>query len=188
MTPQRSARANWRMCEAHGLRGLFPLDAEPPHGGGAPPSRRIFEANVAALRSADAVVANLTPFRGVSADIGTVFEVGYAAALDKPVFAYANVADDFRTRIGAAFGPLAAAEVDGRVFAADDLLVEDFGLFDNLMVPEALARQGRSIVMRAVAAGSALRDLGAFELCLRDAASALSAHSSGERALRSAQS
>jgi nucleoside 2-deoxyribosyltransferase len=39
------------------------------------------------MRGADAIVANLTPFRGLAADSGTVFELGFMSALGKPVFA-----------------------------------------------------------------------------------------------------
>ena len=42
------------------------------------------------MRSCDAAVANLTPFRGVSADAGTAFEVGFMRALGRPVLGYTN--------------------------------------------------------------------------------------------------
>ena len=32
------------------------------------------------MKEADAIIANLTPFRGPSADTGTVYELGYMAA------------------------------------------------------------------------------------------------------------
>ena len=34
------------------------------------------------------MLANLEPFRGSEPDSGTAFEVGYALALGKPVYAY----------------------------------------------------------------------------------------------------
>ena len=40
------------------------------------------------MHSCDALVANLTPFRGVSADAGTAFEVGFMRALGRPVLGY----------------------------------------------------------------------------------------------------
>ncbi len=49
-------------------------------------------------------MANLTPFRGVSADIGRVFEVAYAFARAKPVFGYMNCVADLRGRVTAAIG------------------------------------------------------------------------------------
>ena len=72
-------------------------------------AREIYADSIARLRQCDAVVANLTPWRGPGADPGTAFEVGFAAALGKPVLAYLNVADedeaDHRARVEALFGP-----------------------------------------------------------------------------------
>jgi nucleoside 2-deoxyribosyltransferase len=78
-------------CERRGFSGRFPLEPDLAFEADEALSGRIFEANVALLRACDAVVANLTPFRGASADVGTVFEIGFARALGKPIFAYANV-------------------------------------------------------------------------------------------------
>lgn len=55
--------------------------------------RRIFDSNITALQKADAVVAIID---GADADSGTAWEMGYAAALNKPVFALRT---DFR-RVG----------------------------------------------------------------------------------------
>lgn len=89
----------------------------------------IYAANKAMIEAADAVLANLTPFRAASADPGTVWEVGYAAALGKPVYGYSNTAAPFAERTRALIG------ADG-----DGLAVEDFALpSDNLMIHFALA-------------------------------------------------
>jgi nucleoside 2-deoxyribosyltransferase len=76
-----------RQCAALGLVGLRPSDGT--QGAGADQAQRIYEGNVALIRRCDALVANLAPFRGqVEPDSGTVFEVGVAIALGKPVAAY----------------------------------------------------------------------------------------------------
>ena len=79
-----------RLCTALGLVALRPSDGGPPAGaGGAALAQRIYEGNVALIRRCDAVVANLQPHRGlVEPDSGTVFEVGVAVALGKPVAGY----------------------------------------------------------------------------------------------------
>ena len=80
-------------CARLGLVGLRPSDGGPA-AAGAPCTRielaqRIYDGNVALIRQCDAVIANLAPFRGhVEPDSGTVFEVGVAIALGKPVAAY----------------------------------------------------------------------------------------------------
>ena len=63
----------------------------------------IFARNLALMRRADLIIANLTPFRGVSADPGTVFELGWFDGAGKPVYGYSNVAANLETRIAAAF-------------------------------------------------------------------------------------
>ena len=50
------------------------------------------------MDSADAIIANLTPFRGIAADTGTCFELGYMCAQGKPAFAYTNVRADNAAR------------------------------------------------------------------------------------------
>jgi len=81
-----------RHCERLGLVGLRPSDgglSTGAAGTGAALAQRIYEGNLALIRGCDAVVANLEPFRGqVEPDSGTVFEVGVAIALGKPVAGY----------------------------------------------------------------------------------------------------
>ena len=50
------------------------------------------------MHSADAIIANLTPFRGIAADTGTCFELGFMCAQGKPAFAYTNVRADHGER------------------------------------------------------------------------------------------
>lgn len=110
------------LCAGFGHEGLFPLDNHLPAGLTGPAAARwICAANLALIHRADALLANLNDFRGHEPDSGTAFEVGYAAALGKPVWAYL---DDDRPLIGQI-----GAAVDGQGFA-----VEDFGLPRNLML------------------------------------------------------
>lgn len=163
--------AKKRLCAQYGFRGAFPLEAELSLEGDRVLSRAIFDANVATIRRADAVIANLTPFRGPSADAGTVFEVGMAFALGKPVFGYANVLGDYRARVDTAHGPL--SEQGATFFAADGMSVEDFGLPDNLMIVEAIRMQGWEMVTRNAPGDALHTDLAAFESCLLQASAVL---------------
>ena len=151
------------LCAAEGIEGLFPLDAEMAE----PSARRIYEACMDLLRRSDGVIANLTPFRGISADVGTVYEVAYAVALGKPVFAYTEEAASLGPRVRAAFG-----SGTDQAFAGDGMIVEDFGLPDNLMIAEGLAAQGWPIVV-GTADGAALEP---FAACLRLAKAHLAGH------------
>ena len=76
------------ICERYGLVGLFPLDLDAPAGPAT--SAAIFQACLVTMRDAHAIVANVTSFRGIGADPGTAFELGYMLALGKPVFGYTN--------------------------------------------------------------------------------------------------
>ena len=58
------------------------------------------------MRTCDLLIANLTPFRGVSTDAGTAFEVGFMRALGRPVLGYTNTIADYRERTERIGAPL----------------------------------------------------------------------------------
>ena len=117
------------------------------------------------MRTCDALIANLTPFRGVSMDSGTAFEVGFMRALSRPVLGYSNVVGDYKARADAYRGLLIGLpDAD-----APDVDVEDFGLEENLMIAVAITQSGASLVVRAVPPGQEMRDLAGFEACVLQA-------------------
>ena len=133
--PQPRQWAEWKkaVCARHGLIGISPLDDAPDHtaGPGALPEwQRIALRNEALIRSADAMIANLTPFRGPSADVGTAYEVGFIRALGRPVFGYSTTAMPFtqRSRDFAMGHGGALAGRDRSLRDADGMLIEQFGL------------------------------------------------------------
>lgn len=152
------------LCAARGLTGLFPFDNEAEPRSGDRLDVVIYKANVDMIRSADFAVFNLTPFRGPSADVGTVYELGYARALGIPCFGYSNDARDLRTRVGT-FGRL-AADAKGGWRDAVDMSVEDFGNADNLMIDASFATAGAPIVRNTVPGSDLYTDLRGFEACL----------------------
>lgn len=101
-------------CAEQGLVGLYPLDNE------AAGAREIFEGNCSLIDSADAVIANLNAFRGAEPDSGTAFEVGYAFAKGKRVYAYLTDCRTLREKLG---------RTDQNGYG-----VEDFGMPLNLML------------------------------------------------------
>lgn len=123
------------VCAAHGLEGLFPLDADLALDGLEPRAAGllIYEANIGLIEQADACLANLTPYRGVSADVGTAYEVGHMRGLGKPVFAYSGATSLFAERVRASLDLSAKATHD-----ASGLLIEDFSMVDNLMLDGAV--------------------------------------------------
>lgn len=137
------------VCAEHGLEGVFPLDGERP--GEAPGTREaglaIAAANEAHMRRCDAIIANLSPFRGPSADPGTCYELGFMRALGRRCFGYSNDPRPFVDRIRAALGADLGVLADGRMVGADGLTLESFELADNLMLDHAVRADGASIVI-----------------------------------------
>jgi nucleoside 2-deoxyribosyltransferase len=149
------------LCEAAGFTGLFPLDSDIPPGAGQ--DAAIYRANARMMAAATFGIFNLTPFRGPSADVGTVFELGLMAGMGKTVFGYTNDPRPARARV-----PHATLRPNGDWRDAQDLLVEDFGNADNLMIDHCLAASGHPLVR--IDAGGKLDDLTGFATCLALAA------------------
>ena len=127
-------------------------------------ARRISLANEGLMRSCAALVANLTPFRGVSMDAGTAFEVGFMRALGRPCR---------RLHQRARRLPRAIRMHSGRPahhFDADrpHIEIEDFGLAENLMIEIAIAEFGCTVVRSHVAPGTEMTDLAGFRQCLAE--------------------
>lgn len=119
-----------QQCRRYDFEGVYPLDNQAPASLSGPElAKWIYDANVALIREADMVMANLNAFRGAEPDSGTAFEVGYAVALGKPVWAYVDREDSLVQRLAVAERDEPARHVD-----ADGYTVEDFGLNLNLML------------------------------------------------------
>ncbi len=132
--------------------------------------------NEAHIRTSVAVIANLTPFRSPSADVGTVYEIGFARALGLPVFGYTNTAQKFTRRtIDFASANGGANAEAGRILRdADGLLVEQFGLVENLMIEAGIVGSLGALVLPETEPADRWADLATFERCVRIAAAALS--------------
>jgi nucleoside 2-deoxyribosyltransferase len=157
--------AKKRICAAHGLAGLFPLDQQHPQLAAAQLGMAIYHANVALMTAADAIIANLTPFRGPGMDAGTAFEVGFCAARGKPVFGYTNVSGLLTERTPHVLKD--GVRVDERGW-----MVEDFGFFENLMI-EAPIRSHSEVFTTDAPANDLLGNLAAFERAVQHAARTL---------------
>ncbi|PZO87860.1 MAG: hypothetical protein DI626_03045 [Micavibrio aeruginosavorus] len=137
--PLGMAARKKEILAAHGFEGLHPFDNEIEAKGATPQeiAQQIKDMNCSMMRRCDAILANLTPFRGPSADVGTAYEVGFMDALNKPIYAYSNVDDDFFKRVTAYNG--GGLIRDGAAWRdAQQMSAENFGLFDNLMLGCAL--------------------------------------------------
>jgi nucleoside 2-deoxyribosyltransferase len=168
--PEQWAARKKTICGQYGLMGVSPLDDlpdEPAEWVALPFWRKIAQRNEAHIRSCQALIANVTPFRGPSADVGTIYEIGFARALGLKIFGYATVMEAFLSRTLAALGDAARTRPDGAWLDGDGLLVEQFGLFDNLMIEGGIVGSGGELII-----GDADRwsDLSLFERCVATAA------------------
>lgn len=125
--------SDWRRqviadCREYGFRPVLPCDTEVS----GPDAIR--EENLRLLGGASAVVANVAPFRGVEMDSGTAFEIGFAAALAKPIVLYLPRNETMLDRVTRLYGPVSRASRG--VFEwvdRDGGGIEGFGLPVNLM-------------------------------------------------------
>jgi nucleoside 2-deoxyribosyltransferase len=162
------------ICAGFGLTGVSPLDAlapEPADWAALPEWRGIALRNEAHIKSCTAIVANLTPFRGPSADVGTVYEVGFARGLGLRLFGYTSISTAFLDRTLSSIGGGRQAP-DGSWWDPDGLLVEQFGLFDNLMIEGGITASGGALIHED---RDRWNDLSLFERCVQTAAAALGA-------------
>jgi nucleoside 2-deoxyribosyltransferase len=155
------------MCTDFGFEGVSPMDGDVSLEGLSPFAQgiAIYRGNLVHMNGCDAVIANMTPFRSVSMDPGTAFEMGYMAAVGKVVLGYTHVTSAFHHR--------SARYIEhGR----PDLLetysagtsVERFGMPDNLMMVGAVDVSGFAVREVDVPAGEELTSLAGFRLCLED--------------------
>lgn len=163
-----------QVCARHGLTGVFPLDdlaGEPADWARLPDWQRIARRNEAHIGGCAALIANLTPFRGPSADVGTVFELGYARALGRPVFGWSGCAETFADRTRRLHGH--ACDGMGVWRDQEGMAVESFGCCDNLMIDGAIAASGGRLETAALPPERRWTDLGAFDRCVAAVAACL---------------
>lgn len=169
------------VCARHGLLGVFPLDPladEPAAWDALPVWQRIARRNEAHIAGCAALIANLTPFRGPSADVGTVFELGYARALGRPVFGWSGAAEPFEARCRVL--PGVTPDVAGLWRDAAGMAVEAFGCRDNLMIDGAIAASGGLLAAADLPPARRWHDLVMFERCVGAAAARLGACAVGK--------
>jgi nucleoside 2-deoxyribosyltransferase len=150
-SPLQIGEAKKQICAAHGLDGVFPLDAKLDLEGLGPAAQGYccFEAMIQLMDTCDLIIANLTPFRGPSMDVGTAIEMGYMHGRNKPVFGYTNVLEDYASRV-----------------KPDAFFVESFGLADNLMVEGPIYKTGVKVIRVQVPPDEIYTSLDGFTACV----------------------
>lgn len=125
------------ICAKYGMVGVSPMDNEIENPDGALPphaiATQIQVANAELISTCDAIIADVTPFRGIEPDSGTCVEIGMGLALGKMVATYsAQNAFTYAQRVQA---DREVETVDGEIIdKVSNTKVEDFGLCQNLMI------------------------------------------------------
>jgi nucleoside 2-deoxyribosyltransferase len=132
-----NAAAKIALCAKYGIIGRAPLNEDAASLASMSDEeawRFIFKKDIEMMEECDIIIANLTPFRGASADSGTLIEVGWFHGRNRPVFGYSNTATLFAAR--------SKAQVNACPDPLENLSVEGFGLPDNLMIHGAVEYGG----------------------------------------------
>jgi nucleoside 2-deoxyribosyltransferase len=127
----------------------------------------IAKGNETVMSDSDLIIANMTPFRGVSTDVGTAFEIGFMCAQGKPAFGYTNdsrfygerVTDDYYKGV---VGP----DEHGVNRGPDGQMVEDHFMSDNLMLDGGMRMRGGIVARPEDGLILPWADLTTFEMAL----------------------
>jgi nucleoside 2-deoxyribosyltransferase len=156
------------LCKKYGFEGVFPIDAEVKSQGKS--AREIgiciSDINEGLIKGCDLVIANITPFRAPSADVGTVYEMGYAHGLGKKVIAYTNTKEPFTERTVKALNGEVSRKLDGQLRDKRGMFIEENGLVDNLMIDGCINANSKLLVVEEAPEGEKFTFLDAFEKCL----------------------
>lgn len=159
-----------KCCRDHGIDARFPLD-ETPADHDDDQGHATFAVCIKLMGESNLLIANMTPFRGVSMDVGTAIEIGYMYGRGHTVFGYTNSMTDYAQRV-----PDTTIDNPDRIVDADGLHVENFGYADNLMCEGTVWERTRHSIIRPdqpVPTDQMLTDLATFEKCVRTAARVL---------------
>jgi nucleoside 2-deoxyribosyltransferase len=163
------------ICERHGLVSIFPADEEDAFDPALSLRERalaISRAMERVMQGCDAMIVNLTPFRGPNSDVGSAYEMGFMRALGRPIFAYSNDSRLFLERVRAFCGAVRLRPT-GEHEDLDGMAIEPFELHDNLMLMGGIADSGGCLITETTPPTERYTSLAAFERCVAHAATDL---------------
>ncbi len=131
-----------KLCAELGFEGVAPIDGDAeiaPTTDDAAGLKLLAAAirggNVDKIRTCDAIIADITPFRGPGADDGTAWEMGFGEALGKVVLAFSEQAGvPYANQVENRSGVRPTTLENPQPLDIDGLLVENFLLPANLML------------------------------------------------------
>jgi len=124
------------ICEKYGCIGITPFDKMMDFNQSSEAIRSsIYLSNVNYIKECDVIIADLNNFRHNEQDAGTIFEIGFATALNKQVLFYSS---DSRTLLEKTQELQPNHTIDGKqVFDDNGMEIENFNGQFNLMINES---------------------------------------------------
>jgi nucleoside 2-deoxyribosyltransferase len=168
-TAAELAEAKKKMCLRYGFEGLSPADKKLDLSaipGKLAKGVAIYHADIKLMVECDFTICQLTPYDGPSADVGTVFEMGWMIGVGKPCLGYTNSPLSMLDRMKA-MGHKISIDAEGWPVNEQGMRQEDFDMSDNLMLDGALEAQGFPMVRHAAKPSEIYTDLTGFEICLK---------------------
>lgn len=117
--------AKIELTRRHGFTPVSPGDLDiPPTDTKRAKGLAISAKNERLMLSADLIIANLTPFRGIAADAGTVYELGFMCARGCPAYAFSNTNRSHLDRVLGYYEGAAKLDPHGVRRGPDELAIE----------------------------------------------------------------
>lgn len=149
------------ICAKYGFEGILPINKDYDENPDIPQDQLAYllaGTCMDHIEKCDILIANMTPFRGIHMDVGTAFEMGYAAALGKIVCGYSNDSSFLYER-GCA---MEYSFCDDKWRDAEGFSFENWGLHDNLMLEGAINKTNGEFIC-----GNYLNNLDNFEKLIK---------------------
>jgi nucleoside 2-deoxyribosyltransferase len=131
------------ICARYGLEGVVATDflAGVQFAGKPADAAALFRERLKVVQGCDALVADLSPFRGPGMDAATAFEMGAMAALGKPVTGYTLDPAPYAERMARYH-----AEIDETLMRVGPRLVNPAGaVIEDFNLPEAVLIAGAAL-------------------------------------------
>lgn len=135
------------LCLKYGFEGIYPLDLLPADLFSDKyttneQAKIIKNGCVKGIKDCDILIANMTPFRGVSMDVGTANEIGLAHMVDKDIYGYSLNSQSYLEKIKNNGNIFSSEQHENgeTYFDNDKSVIENFNKIDNCMVTESCSK------------------------------------------------
>jgi nucleoside 2-deoxyribosyltransferase len=140
------AESKKSICARYGLDAVLATDflAGVQFVGKAADAAPLFRERLKIIRGCDALIADMTPFRGPGMDPACALEMGIMAGLDRPVVGYTLDPTPYADRMSRLHVEIdeSLTRVGPRLVAPSGMVIEDFSLPDAVMTAGAALARG----------------------------------------------